>query len=148
METTTRVRIVKAMVFPVVMYACESWTVKKTEHQRTDTFEFWCRRTLESLLDSNEIKLVSPKRNQPWIFIGRTGTEATVFWSPDAKRQLFGKDPDTRKDWGQVEKGATEDEMVGWHHWLNKHEFEHTLVDRQGQRSLACQWGHKELDMT
>ena len=65
METTTRVRIVKAMVFPVVMYGCESWTVKKTEHQRTDTFEFWCRRTLESLLDSNEIKLVSPKRNQP-----------------------------------------------------------------------------------
>ena len=136
-ETTTRVHIVKAMVFPVIMYGCESWTVKKTEHQRIDTFEFWCRRTLESPLDSKEIKPVSPKGNQPWIFIRRTDTEAPIFWPPDAKRWLFGKDPESRKGWGQEEKGATEDEMVGWHHRLSGHEFEQALVDR-GQRSPAC----------
>ena len=108
-------------------------------------------KTLESPLDSKEILPVNPKRNQPWIFIGRTDAEAEapVLWSPDAKSQLIGKDPDARKDWRQEEKRATEDEMVGWHHRLNGHEFEQTPGDGEGQRSLAwCKWGHKELGMT
>ena len=77
----------KAMVFPVVMYKYESWTIKKAERQRTDAFELWCWRALESPLDSEEIKQVNPKRNQPWIFIGRADAEAEVpiFWPPDAK---------------------------------------------------------------
>ena len=114
------VALVKAMVFPVVMYGCESWTIEKAEHWRTDDFELWCwRRTLESPLDSKKIKLVHPKGNQPWIFIGRTDAEAEapVLWPPDVISWLIGKDPDAGKDWRQEEKGATEDEMVGWHHW-------------------------------
>ena len=86
--------------------------------------------TLESPLDS-EIKLVNPKGNKPWIFIGRTDAEAEalMLWPLDAKNWLIGKDPDAGKDWRQEEKGATEDEMVEWHHWLNGHEFEQTLGD-------------------
>ena len=83
-------------------------------------------KTLESPLDSQEIKPVTPKVNQPWIFIGRTEAEAPIIWPPDAKNQLIGKDPDAGKHWGQEEKKATEDEMVGWHHWLNGHESEQT----------------------
>ena len=99
---------------------------------------FWIvlNKTLESPLDC-KIKSVSPKRNQPWIFIGRTNAEAAILWPPDVKNQLFGKDLDAGKDWRQEEKGATEDEMVGWHHQLNSHEFKQTLVER-GQRSLVC----------
>ena len=97
-------------------------------------------------------KPVNPKGNQPWIFIGRTGAKAEtpILWSPDVKDWLFGKDPDAWKDWGQVEKGVTEDEMVGWHHWLNGHEFEQTPGHSEGLGSLACcsSWGHKELDTT
>ena len=83
-------------------------------------------KTPESLLDYKEIKAVNPKGNQFWIFIGRTDAEAEapILWPPDAKSQLIGKDPDAGKDWGQEEKGATEDEMIGWHHWLNRCEFE------------------------
>ena len=105
-------------------------------------------KTLESPLDSTEIKPVSPKGNQPWIFIGRTDAEAPILWSPDAKSRLIGKDPDAGQDWGQEEKGAMEDEMVGWHHWLNGHEFEQTLGDTEGQGRLtaAVHWGHKESD--
>ena len=82
--------------------------------------------TLESPLDCKEIKPVNPKGNQPWIFIERTDaeTEAPILWPPDAKTWLIGKDPDAGKDQGQEEKGATEDEMVEWHHWLNGHELE------------------------
>ena len=81
--------------------------------------------TIESPLDYKEIKPVNPKGNQSWIFIGRTDAEAEtlIFWPPDAKNWLIGKDPNAGKDWGQEEKGMTEDEMVGWHHWLNGHEF-------------------------
>ena len=82
---------------------------------------FWVvvlEKTLESPLDSKEIKLVNPKGNQPWIFLGRTDAEAPILWPPDAKSWLIGKDPDAVKDWGQEEKQKTEDEMVGWHHWL------------------------------
>ena len=91
--------------------------------------------TLESPLDCKEIQSVSSKGNQSWIFIGRTDVEAEtpVIWPSDVKSQLTGKDPDAGKDWGQDEKGATEDEMVGWHHWLNILEFEQTLGDSEGQ---------------
>ena len=83
---------------------------------------------------------VNPKGNQPWLFNGRTNAEAEapILWPPDAKRQLTGKDPDAGKDWGQEEKGATEDEMVGCYHWLNGHEFEQTLGDIWGQWRLVC----------
>jgi len=114
-------------------------------------------KTLESPLDGMEIKPVNPKGNQSWIFIGRTDAEAEapighLMWRADPleKTQLIGMDPNARKDWGQEEKGVAEDEMVGWHHWLNGHEFEQTPGDTEGQGSLACWswWGCKELDMT
>ena len=105
-------------------------------------------KTLESFLDCTEIKRVNTKGSQPWIFIGRTDaeTEAPVLWPPDEKSQRFGKDP----DWGQEKKGATEDEMIGWHHQLNRHELGQTLGDGEGQGSLGCYspWGHKESDTT
>ena len=121
----TKVCLVKAMVFPVVTYGCEmdykeSWAPKN-----------WCfwtvvLKTLESPLDFKEIQPVYPKGNQSWIFTGRTDVEAEapVPWPPDAKSWLIWKDPDAGKDWGQEEKGMTEDEMVGWHHRFNGHEFE------------------------
>ena len=118
----------------------------------------WCFRivvlekTPANPLDSKEIKLVNPKGNQSWIFTGRTDAEAEalVLWLPDMKSWLTGKDPDAGKDWGREEKGATEEEMVGWHHWLNGHEFEQTLGDSDGQGSLACcsPCGVKESDTT
>ena len=113
----TKVCLVKARheVFPVVMYRCESWTMKKAEHQRIDAFEVWCWRRLESPLDSKEIQPVHPKGNQSWIFIGRTDVEAETptLWPPDAKNWFIWKDPDAEKDW-RWEKEMTEDEMVGW----------------------------------
>ena len=117
-----KVRLVKAMVFPVVMYGYESWTIKKAEHWRIDTFELWCWRRLLSPLDCKEIQPVHPKGNQSWIFIGRSDAEAEtpVLWPPEAKNWLIGKDPDAWKDWRWEEKG----EVVGWHHWLNGHECE------------------------
>ena len=80
-------------------------------------------KTLESPLDSNEIEAISPKGNQPWIFTGRADAEVLILSPPEAKSQLIRKDPDAGKDWGQEEKGTTEDEMVGWHHRLNGHEW-------------------------
>ena len=114
----TKVHLVKAMVFPVVMYGCENWTIKKTECQRIDAFELWCWRRLESPLDRKETQSVHPKGDQSWVIIGRTDAEAEtpVLWPPDAKSWLIGKDPDAGRDWRQEEKGMTEDEMVGWHH--------------------------------
>ena len=116
---------------------------------------FWTvvlEKTLESPLESKEIKLVNPKGNQSWIFIGRTDAEAEapILWPPDAKSWLIEKNPGAGENWGQEEKGATEDEMVGWHHWLNGHEFELIQGDSDGQRSLACYtpWGHKDFDTT
>ena len=96
-------------------------------------------KTLESALDSKELRLVDPKGNQSWIFFGRTDAEAetTILWPPDGKRWLIGKDPDAEKDW-EWEKGVTQDEMVGWHHRLNGHEFEQTPGDGEGLGSLAC----------
>ena len=117
----------------------------------------WCFQTavlekiLESPLDCKEIKPVNPKGNQPWTFIGRTDadSEAPILWPPDEKSWLIGKDPDAGKDSGQ-EKGVTEDEMVGWHHWLHGLEFDQTLGNSEGQGSLVCcsSWGRRELDMT
>ena len=100
----TKFRLVKAMVFPVVMYGCEGWTIQKTECWRIDDFELWCWTCpLESLLDCKEIKPVNPKGNQSWIFIGRTDAEAKtpILWPPDAKNWLIWNDPDAGKDWGQ-----------------------------------------------
>ena len=95
---------------------------------------------------------VNPKGNQPWIFPGRTDAEAEAptLWPPDVKKWLLGKDPDARKDWRCEEKGTGEDEMVGWYHWLNGHEFEQALGVGDGQGSLACcsPWGCKESDRT
>ena len=105
---------------------------------------------LESPMVINEIKLVNPKGNQPWIFIGRTDAEAPILWPPDVKSWLIGKDPDSGKDWRQDEMGTTEDKMAGWYHRLDEYEFEQTLGDSEGQGSLVCcsPWGHKESDTT
>ena len=118
----------------------------------------WCvwtmvlEKTLESPLDCKEIQTVPPKGNQPWIFIGRTDAEAEgpILWPPDAKSWLIGKDPDSGKYWKQEEKGMAEDEIVGWHHWLDGNELERTLGVGDGQGNLACcsPMGRKELDMT
>jgi len=109
-------------------------------------------KTLESPLDCKEIQPVHPKGDQSWVFIGRTDAEAEIpiLWPPHAKCWLVGKDPDAGRDWGQVEKGMTEDEMAGWHHRLNAHGFGWTLGVGDGQGGLACcdSWGHKESDTT
>ena len=111
------------MVFPVVMYGCEIWTIKKAERRRIDAFELWCWRRLESTLDWREIQSVYPKGNQSWIFIGKTDveTETPILWPPDLKSWFIWKDPDAGKDWRREKKGMTEDEIVGWHHRLNGH---------------------------
>ena len=134
------------------MYGGESWTVKKAECQRIDAFELWCWRTHESPLDCKEIQPVHPKGDQSLVFTGRTDAEAEtpILWPPHAKSWLIGKDPDAGRDWGQEEKGRTEDEMAGWHHWLDGHEYESTLGVGDGQGGLACYYscGRKESDMT
>ena len=135
------------------MYGCESWTVKKAEHWRIDAFELWCwRRLFESPLDCKEIQPVHPKGDQSWVFIGRTDVEAEtpILWPRDTKSWLIGKDLDAGKDWGQEEKGSTEDEMVGCHHWLDGHGFGWALGvdDAQGGLAFCGSWGHKESDTT
>ena len=109
-------------------------------------------KTLESPLDCKEIKPVHSKGDQSWVFIGRTDVEAEtpILWPPDVKNWLIWKAPDAGKDWGQEEKGMTENKIVEWHHWLNGHDFQDTPGDGKGQGSLECcsPWGHKELDMT
>ena len=109
------------MVFPVVMYGCESWTINKVVCQRSDAFELWCLRRLESPLDCKEIPPVYPRGNQSWIFNGRSDAEAEVpiLWPPDAKNWLTRKDPYSGKDWRQEEKGMPNNEMVGWRYWLD-----------------------------
>ena len=147
----TKVHMVKGIVLPVVIYGCESWTIKKAEHQKCFQ-NVVPENTSESLLDIKEIKSVHPKGNQLWLLIGRTDTEAEapIFWPPDAKSQFIGKDPDAGKDWGQEEKGTTEDEMVGWHHRHNGYEFEQTAGDTEGQGSpVYCSpWDCQESDTT
>ena len=133
------------------MYECESWTIKKAEHQRIDAFELWWWRRHLRVPWIEEIKLDNLKGNQSWIFIGRTDAEAEspIFWPPD-KNWLIEKDAVAGKDWRQEEKGITEDDMVGWHHQLNGYELKRAPGVVDGKGSLACcrPWGHKELDMT
>ena len=141
------------MVFPVVMYGCESWTIKKAEHRRTGAFELWCwRRLLRfpwTARRSNQsiLKEISPE----YSFEGTdVEAEAPILWPPDAKNLFIGKDPDFGKNGRQEEKGTTEDEMIGWHHRLDGDEFEQALGVGDGQGSLACcsPWGGKESDTT
>ena len=121
----TKVRLVKAMVFPVVMYGCESWTVKKADCHRINVLNWVLEKTLESPLDCKEIQPVHSKGDQPWDFFGRTDAKAEtpVLWPPHARSGLIGKDSDAGRDWGQEEKGTTKDEMAGWHHRLDGHEL-------------------------
>ena len=148
-----KVHLVKAVVFQVVRYGYESWTIKKAECWRIDAFELRCwQRLLKSPLDCKEIITVNCKVHQSWIFIGRTDTKAEtpIFWPPDAKNWLIVKDPDAGQDWRPEEKGTTKDEMVGWYHQLDGHEFEQASGVGDGRGSLACcsPWGCKESDMT
>ena len=143
----TKVHTVKAMVFfssfvwmwDVWMWELdhkESWAPKNCF--QTVVLENTLR--LESPLDCKEIEPVSPKGNEPWIFIERTDAEAPILWPPDGKSQLIGKDPDAGKDCRQEEKGTAEDEMVGCHHWLNEHEFQQTpetVKDREAWRAAV-----------
>ena len=146
---STKVCLVRAMVFPVMWESDykESWVPKN-----------WCfwtvvlEKTLESPLNCRDIQPIYPKRNPSWIFIGRPDAESEtpIFWPPDTKNWLTAKDPDIAKNWRQDEKGMTEDEMVGWHHWLTAHESEETLGVGDGQGGLACcsPWGCKESNTT
>ena len=127
--------LVKAMVFPVVMYGCESWTIKKAGHQRIDAFELWCWKSLLRVPWTTRRSNQSiPKEISP-EYSGRIGSEAEtlVLWSPDAKNWLIRKDSDAGRDWGQEEKVTAEVEMVGCHHWLNGHQFDQASGDGEGQ---------------
>ena len=145
----TKVCLVKAMVFPV----SHIW-IWELDHKDGWVAKNWClwivvlEKTPESLLDCKDIKPVSPNGNQSWIFIGRTDAkaEALVLWPSDAKNWLIGKVPDAGKDWQQEEKGATEDDIVGWYHQLKGHEFQHVPGNDEGQEGLECcsPWGHKD----
>ena len=131
------------------------WELDHKEGWVLNNWCFWTvalEKNLESPLDCKEIKLVNPKGNQSWILFGRTDAEAEALtlWLPDGKNWLIWKDTAAGQDWRQDEKGMTEEEMVGWHHWLDGHEFEQASGVGDGQRSLACcsPWGHKESDTT
>ena len=131
------------------------WELDYKESWAPKNWCFWTvvlEKTLESPLDSKEIQPVYPKGNQLWIFIGRNVAKAETpgLSAPHAKSWRIGKDSDAGRDWGQEEKGMTEDEMAGWHHWLNGHESEWTPGVGDGQGGLACcdSWGRKELDRT
>ena len=118
----TKVCLVKAMVFPIVMYGCESWTVRKAGSQRIDAFELWCWRRLLRVPWTPRISNQSIlKEISPGVFIGRTDVETPILWPPDAKNWLIGKDTDTGKDWWREVKGT---KVVGWHHWHDRLEFE------------------------
>ena len=146
---TTKVHLVRAMVFPVVMYGCESWTIKKAEHRRIDAFELWCwRRLLRgpwTARRSNQsiLKEISPEYSLEGLMLKlKLQYFGHLMWRADSyeKTLMLGK----------IEKGATEDEMVGWHHLLNGHEFEWTPGVGNGQGGLACcdSWCRKESDTT
>ena len=131
------------------------WELDYKESWALNNWCFWTvvlEKTLESPLDCKEIQPVYPKGDQSWVFIGWTDVEAEtpVDWPPREKSWLIGKDSDAGRDWGQEEKGTTEDEMTGWHHWLDGCEFEWTPGDGDGQGGLVgCDsWGHKESDTT
>ena len=138
---------------PLVKYGWESWTIMKTECRRINVFELWSWRRLLRVpwtvrRSSQSTSLRKSNLNihwKDWCWSWSSNT-----WPSDVKSRLIWKDPDAGKDWNQEETGMTEDEMVGWHHWLNGHEFEQTQGDGEGQGSLACcsPWSCKELDMT
>ena len=143
----TKFCLVKAMVFPVIMYGCESWTIKKAEHWRIDAFEQWCWRRLLRVpwtarrFNQSILKEISPgcslNRLMP-TWWADAEAETPILWLPDVKNWLLGKDPDVGKHWKQEEKGTTEDEMVAWHYWLDGHEFEQAPGVGEGQGGLAC----------
>ena len=149
----TKVYIVKAIFFSIIHVWM--WELGHKEAWAPKNWWFWTvmlEKNLESPFNCKKIISVHPKGNQPWIFIGRTDAkaEASILWPPYAKSWLIGKDCDAGKDRRQEENEVTEDEIVGWHHWLDGHEFQHTLGVSDGQRSLVCcsPWDCKELDMT
>ena len=147
----TNVHTLKTIIFPRVMYGCASWTMKKGEHRRTGSFELWYwRRLLRITWTSRRSNQLILKENQSWIFTGGTNVEAEaiILLTPDAKNQFIGKDPDAGKDWRQEEKGMTEDEVDGWHHWLNGHEFEQGVGEGKGSPACCSPWGHNKSDMT
>ena len=152
----TNVHLVKAMVFPVVTYGCESLTIKKAECQRIDAFELWCWRKLLRVpwtaRRSNQsiLKEISPEYSLEGLMLKLKLQYMGSWSSPDMKNWLIRKDPDTGKEWRQEEKGPTEDEMVGWRHWLDGREFERAPGVGDGQGSLACcsPWGCKSSDTT
>ena len=142
----TKVCLVKAMVLPVVIYGCESWTIKKAEHQRIDAFELWCwRRLLRVPWNARRSNQSIPQEISPECSLEglMLWLKLQHFWPPDGKNWLIGKDPDAGKDWRREEKGTIENEMVEWHHRRNRHEFEQALGVGDGQGSLAsCSpWG-------
>ena len=147
---STKVHLVKAMVFPMVMYGCESWTVKKAECQRIDAFKLWCWRRLlrvpwTARRSNQSILKISPGCSLEGLMLKlKLQYFGHLMW------RLFWKDPDAGKDWEREEKGTTEDKMVGWHHWLNGHWFGWTpgVGDEQGGLACSGSWGHKESDMT
>ena len=149
--------LTKVCLFKLWFFHSHVW-MWQLDHKESWALNNWCfwtavlEKTLESPLDCKGIKPVNPKGNQSWIFIGRTDAEAETLtlWPPDAKNWLIWKDSDVGKDWRQEEKGMTEDEIVGWHHWLSEHEFEWALGVGDGQGSLArfSPWGRRESDMT
>ena len=148
----TKFCLVKAMVFPVVMYG---WKLGCEEGWAPKNWCFWTvvlLKTLERPLVCKEIPLVHSEGDQPWDFFGRNAAKAEtpVLWPPHAESWLIGKDSDAGRDWGQEEKGTTEDEMAGWHLWLDGHESEWTPGVGDGQGGLACcdSWGRKESDTT
>ena len=149
----TKIRLVKAMVFPMVMYGCESWIIRKAEHQKIDAFELWCwRRFLRVPWTARRSNLSILKEINPEYSLEGLMLKLKLqspWWPHHAKNWLIRKDPDAGKDWRQ-EKGTTKDKMVGWYHRLNGHEFEQALGDGEGQGSLACwsPWGGKESDTT
>ena len=145
--------IVKPMVFPEVMYGCESWTIKKAEHQRTDVFELWFWRRLlrvpwtERKSDQSILKEINRDYSLEGLMLK---LKLQYFGHLMQRADSLEKNSDAGKNWRQEKKGAIEDEMVRWHHWLNGHEFEQDLGDSEGQGGLLCcsQWGHKESDTT
>ena len=137
----TKVPLVKAKVFPAVMYGCENWTIKKAEHQRIDAFELWCWRKLLRVpwtarrSNQSTLKEISPEYSLERLMLK---LKLQCCGHLMRRTDSLGKDPDAGKDWRQEEKGMTEDEMVGWHQWLNGHEFEQAPGVGDGQGSLAC----------
>ena len=142
----------------IMLYICGHawmWQLDCEEGWVPKNWCFWTmvlEKTLESPLDCKEIQPVHSEGDQPWDFFGRNDAKAEtlVLWPPHARSWLIGKDPDAGRDWGQEEKGTTEDEMAGWHHWLDGRESQWTLGVVDGQGGLACcdSWGHKESDTT